>query len=325
MQWDYKDLLQATAQQTVNNGGTPETTYYVYDASGQRVRKVINRQNGTRQKERIYLGGFEIYREYNGAGGTTPKLERETLHIMDDKQRIALVETRTQGNDPAPQQLIRYQFGNHLGSACLELDDQAQVISYEEYTSYGSTSYQAMRSQTETPKRYRYTGKERDEESGLYYHGARYYAPWLGRWTACDPIGMKDGLNLYVYGQNNPSIFIDTNGARTDDAILHDQHPQKDRSSHQQTRSVENINFDEGETFTRFKGAIVTQGEAEILRSSEAYQKKAFANINARNRSIENITHPDKFKGILVYGNLQLMIASQVFSMLLLPVIIGEK
>ena len=100
---------------------------------------------------------------------------------MDDKQRIALVETRTaRATTGAPQQLIRYQFGNHLGSASLELDDQAQIISYEEYTPYGSTSYQAVRSQTEAPKRYRYTGKERDEESGLYYHGARYYAPWLG-------------------------------------------------------------------------------------------------------------------------------------------------
>ena len=52
---------------------------------------------------------------------------------MDDKQRIALVETRTQGDDGSPAQLIRYQFGNHLGSAILELDDQAQIISYEEY------------------------------------------------------------------------------------------------------------------------------------------------------------------------------------------------
>ena len=66
---------------------------------------------------------------------------------MDDKQRIALVETRTvdtAGNDTAPAQLIRYQFGNHLGSASLELDEQAQIISYEEYTPYGSTSYQAV-------------------------------------------------------------------------------------------------------------------------------------------------------------------------------------
>ena len=191
MRWDYQDQLRATSQQVMNNG-TPETTYYVYDASGQRVRKVTDRQavggaTPRRKAERIYLGSFEIYRDYEN-DGTTIKLERETLHIMDDKQRIALIETRTQGNDPAPQQLIRYQFENHLNSASLELDDQAQIISYEEYTPYGSTSYQAVRSQTETPKRYRYTGKERDEESGLNYHGARYYAPWLGRWMSCDPI-----------------------------------------------------------------------------------------------------------------------------------------
>jgi RHS repeat-associated protein len=162
-------------------------------------------------KERIYLGGFELYREYAGDGQTVT-LERETLHIMDDKQRIALVETRTQGNDPAPPQLIRYQFGNHLGSASLELDDQAQIISYEEYTPYGSTSYQAVRSQTETPKRYRYTGKERDEESGLYYHGARYYAAWLGRWVSCDPIGHSDAPNLYLFTRANPITSLDRAG-----------------------------------------------------------------------------------------------------------------
>ena len=62
---------------------------------------------------------------------------------------------------------MRYQLGNHLGSAALELDDQAQVISYEEYHPYGTTAYEAARRQTETPKRYRYTGKERDEETGF--------------------------------------------------------------------------------------------------------------------------------------------------------------
>ncbi|TPW12917.1 MAG: YD repeat-containing protein, partial [Halothiobacillaceae bacterium] len=116
------------------------------------------------------------------------------------------------GDDPAPPQLTRYQFGNHLGSASLELDDQAQIISYEEYTPYGSTSYQAVRSQTETPKRYRYTGKERDEESGLYYHGARYYAPWLGRWVSCDPKGIIDGTNLYRYSRNNSLRYTDPDG-----------------------------------------------------------------------------------------------------------------
>jgi hypothetical protein len=84
-----------------------ERTWYVYDAGGQRVRKVTERQNGTRKNERTYLGGFEKYREYDG-NGTSVTLERETLHVMDDEQRIALVETRTtQGNDGSPEQLIR--------------------------------------------------------------------------------------------------------------------------------------------------------------------------------------------------------------------------
>jgi len=209
MKWDFEDQLQ----QVVLDGGW--TAYYVYDVSGQRVRKVIHNQNGNRQKERIYLGGYEIYREFNPASGTR-ELERETLHIMDDQQRIALVETKVPDtNTPAtqlPETLLRYQLGNHLGSASLELDDQARIISYEEYYPYGSTSYQAVRSQAEAPKRYRYTGKERDEESGLYYHGARYYAPWLGRWVSCDPIGLEAGIDLFIYASGNPLMLVDASG-----------------------------------------------------------------------------------------------------------------
>lgn len=209
MHWDYRDQLRQT---DLGGGGT---AYYVYDASGQRIRKVWEKAPGLIE-ERIYLGGFEIFRKHDSAiGADTATLERETLHIMDDQQRIALVETRTfdkAGNDPAPAQLIRYQLGNHLGSSSLELDEWAQIISYEEYTPYGSTSYQAVRSQTETAKRYRYTGKERDEESGLYYHGARYYAAWLGRWVSCDPKRLKDGISLYLYTQNKPVQCVDKNG-----------------------------------------------------------------------------------------------------------------
>jgi len=219
MRWDYRDQLTATARQVVNNGGTPETTYYVYDASGQRIRKVTERQSmapdsATKKEERIYLDGFEVYREYE-ANGSTLELERETLHVMDDKQRVALVETRTFPRTPDPGDpllLIRYQFGNHLGSASLEVDELAQIISYEEYAPYGTSTYQAVRSQTETAKRYRYTGKERDEESGLYYSKRRYLSAWLGRWTAADPMGLIDESNVYRYVRANPVRFVDPNG-----------------------------------------------------------------------------------------------------------------
>ena len=77
-----------------------------------------------------------------------------------------------------------------------------------------------MRSQTETPKRYRYTGKERDEESGLYYHGARYYAPWLGRWVSCDPAGLRGGINLFLYADNSPVLFMDTTGMQPSNCFI---------------------------------------------------------------------------------------------------------
>jgi RHS repeat-associated protein len=71
-------------------------------------------------------------------------------------------------------------------------------------------------SHTEVPKRYRYTGKERDEESGLYYHGVRHYAPWLGRWTSCDPAGLVDGQNIYSYAKGNPIQFTDPMGTQSE-------------------------------------------------------------------------------------------------------------
>ena len=220
MAWDYRDRLSATSRQAVNDTPppkkVPETTFYLYDGSGQRVRKVTERQNGARKNERIYLGLFEMYREYGG-NGTDVSLQRETLHITDDKQRIALVETKTiDANVPdnaLPSTTMRYQLANHLGSAMLELDEAAATVSYEEYYPYGSTSYQAGRSGAETSlKRYRFTGKERDDENGLYYHGARYYAPWLGRWISVDPGGLADNVDPYVYARSNPSVFFDPNG-----------------------------------------------------------------------------------------------------------------
>ena len=117
MQWNLKDELSATSRQVVNSGA-PETTFYVYDAVGERARKVTELQNGARKNIRVYLGRSELYREYDASGSVS--LARETMHVMDDKQHVAVIETLTVTDNtvvatPLPAQ--RYQLGNHLGSA----------------------------------------------------------------------------------------------------------------------------------------------------------------------------------------------------------------
>jgi RHS repeat-associated protein len=199
---------------TVNLGGGGWANYN-YEAGKERTRKVISNEGGVKQWERLYLGGMEVYRRY-GPGGIVDEIE--THHLYVGEQRMLLVE------DVLPPDRaglgvgarFRYQFGNHLGSACVELDENAAVITYEEYHPYGTSAYRAERSAMEVSlKRYRYTGKERDEETGLSYHSARYYAPWLGRWASCDSAGMADGPNIYQFVSSNPIIHSDPTGKQS--------------------------------------------------------------------------------------------------------------
>lgn len=202
MDWDGFERLQHVRQGTLD-------AFYSYDDHGRRTRKVVHKQGGIREV-RLYLGPFEIFRRYRNGELI---LERETQHVMDAQRRIAVVETRTVGDDDAPARSERYQLGNHLESAVLEVDEAGEIVSYEEYHPFGTTAWQAGRSVAEVSlKRYRYCGLERDDESGLGYHGARYYAPWLGRWTSADPTGVADGPNVYAYATNSPVVLYDPSG-----------------------------------------------------------------------------------------------------------------
>jgi len=207
--WDYSNQL---VEIQLNQGTNPNKAYYQYDNSGQRIRKTIVKNNGNSISERIYLGGYEIYTETTT--GTVQK-QRDSIDVMDDKERIALIDLEKDKNNSNQviNKTTRYQLNNHFGSSTLELDQSAQTISYEEYYPYGGTAYTAGHNQTETSlKRYRYSGKERDDESGLYYYGVRYYAPWMGRWISADPIGEKGGSNLYEFVTNDPLNTIDKEG-----------------------------------------------------------------------------------------------------------------
>lgn len=142
--------------------GVAVAWFYQYDGSGQRVRKW-----STGNAERLYVGAWE---RYAGSKG----LVRHSLRAGG-----CLIETRVAGTDSGDaalngrlEQLLRFHSDDHLGSVGLELDETGAVISFEEYYPFGSTSFQSGRSTAEVRlKRYRYTGKERDEKSGFNYHG----------------------------------------------------------------------------------------------------------------------------------------------------------
>ncbi len=215
--WNFKEEIVKTIRQKRIDGGTAETTYYQYDGEGKRVRKITENQadpgiTPSRKEERIYIGGYELYKKHSGAHSG---LKRVSLNLMDDTHRFVIIETRNDIDDNSEKHLVRYQLDNHLGSASLELDAIGEVISYEEYHPYGTTAFQANNASIKAAaKRYRYTGMERDEETGLSYHGARYYLSWLGRWISADPIGVVGGLNVYAYADSNPILLIDDGGTK---------------------------------------------------------------------------------------------------------------
>ena len=102
----------------------------------------------------------------------------------------------------------RYEYHhlNALGSNIVLTDDNQKVLVRYEYDVFG-----AIRAETGTSDNTRkFTGKEFDADCNLYYYAARYYDPYIGRFTQRDPA--EDGVNWYAYTYNNPVKFIDPTG-----------------------------------------------------------------------------------------------------------------
>jgi RHS repeat-associated protein len=220
--WDYRNNI-SQADVIPRDEGNSDSDYFVYDHQGNRARKVVERmaRGGTitQIQETIYVGNLVIYRtKQQSAAGTATTRERQSLHVMDGETCVAITnywpldDFKRETATPGTRQ-FRFQLPNILGSSCVEVDSSANVISYEEYFPYGGTAVIAGDDESEVAlKDYRYSGKECDDSTGLYYYGARYYAPWLGRWMSPDPSGAVDGLNLYVFVGNNPVSRVDRDG-----------------------------------------------------------------------------------------------------------------
>ncbi len=199
-EWDHADRLASFRVQTA--GAEPSLyTWYVYDASGARVKKLTRKQGGAVEST-VYIGGVFEIRRWGASSGQ----RHHRLNVNEAGARLATLRFGpAEPGDPSPAQV--YQLADTLGSASLTVDGAGTWISREEFTPFGQTSFGGF-----SKKRYRFGGKERDEESGLDYVGMRYYAPWLGRWTSTDPAGMASGFNLYTYVHNNPVNHTDPLG-----------------------------------------------------------------------------------------------------------------
>ena len=203
LHWHYNNTLNQLTKTDKSN----TTQYYVYDYQGNRVRTVIESDHQV-QSQRDYLPALDLSINQTKQQSTTLHIG---THILSESSKDNAQTTRQ----------TRYQLNSHLQSNTLELDDQAQTLSYEHYYPYGGTAIIAGKDKTQAQqKRYRYTGKERDDSSGLCYYGARYLAPWLARWISPDSAGAVDGLNLYVYVDNNPLKYIDPTGHGVDTIIF---------------------------------------------------------------------------------------------------------
>ena len=197
------------------------------------MKKLVRKQGG-QVEVTVYIDGIFEYQRIVRAGAVE---QNNTLHVMDNQSRIALVRVgKPFADDTTPA--VKYHLGDHLGSSNVVVDSSGNLVNREEYTPYGETSFGSF-----ARKRYRFTGKERDEESGLNYHGARYYAPWLGRWISCDPAWVQIAdLTLYSYSQN-PLSFTDPQGPRLNVKQLqvlnlHFQRKQSHRSRWIQTSTL---------------------------------------------------------------------------------------
>nr|CEL15614.1 Mll6838 protein [Kibdelosporangium sp. MJ126-NF4] len=205
--WDEENRLacnQDTATAVVPQtpaGCTDATVGYVYDAKGDRVVK-----NGD---------GQHLYpnRNYSERDGTGYK------HIFIGDNRLTTKTVAATGHENAQS----FFHADHLGSSGYVTDNQGNVTEHLEYFPFGETWVEERAGQSDTP--YQFTGKELDSETGLYYHGARYYNPRTQLWNSADPAlpeyldsklagGITNPRNLatHTYVHNNPVKLTDPTG-----------------------------------------------------------------------------------------------------------------
>jgi RHS repeat-associated protein len=176
-----------------------QITEFAYDGDGGRVRKSLSLRGGEADEAistTTYIGSlYEV-----NSDGTTRN------HIFAGSNRIATISS-SQGDEA-----ISYYHQDHLGSSSVITDQDGQLVQHLEYLPFGKTQ---VSTGTDTVS-HKFTGKELDASTGLYYYGARYYDPEIGRFITPDTIVQApynpQTLNRYSYCNNNPINYVDPTG-----------------------------------------------------------------------------------------------------------------
>jgi len=175
--------------------------HYLYDAAGQRVKRLVRDSGGYLMEASIYIDGIFEHR-YNGSAQQMTK-----LLVRDGRSQIA---TR-RGGDPLDggTPYFTYELEDHLGSQVGRMDENGTFVDRTEYYPFGEYCLW----QSGSAARYGYTGKEYDFETGLNYYGARYYAAWTCRFISVDPLAASyPYLTPYNYAGNKPIGDLDIDG-----------------------------------------------------------------------------------------------------------------
>jgi len=113
-----------------------------------------------------------------------------------------------------PERLIYFYHSDHLGSSSLITNFDGEVTQHVEYIPYGEVFLEERNNTWNTP--YLFNAKELDEETGLYYYGARYLNPMDAMWLSVDPLFEKYvGMSPYNYCAGNPVKLVDPDGTST--------------------------------------------------------------------------------------------------------------
>ena len=192
LEYDYRNRLVAVVDK-VGTGAEVRRIEYTYDGLNRRISKSGDGVQGT--ITHYVYDREDVIREFSGVGGAP---NQRYLHGPGIDQVLAQEDAA--GN-------VLWLLSDHLGTARDLVDNAGTPVNHLTYDSYGNLLAQSDPSKA---TRFLFTGRELDEEIGLYYYRARYYDPQIGRFLSEDPLRFKGGdMNLYRYVGNDPVSFLD--------------------------------------------------------------------------------------------------------------------